>query len=240
MAISKIKKRNRRIYIILILIFCIQQIGICQDQDSTFKKLNQLRDNFISEIKKLGFTPGLKSPEVIIDSPASFATLGTYNDSTNTIHTSGDWKTVPTWFKNIFNFSATKMKNGETGESFFNKSVHQWIFIHELGHWWRACQHQEATFYDEEKAADRIDIAYWRLMDSVYMNFMAGVFQKQFDQFNPLPAGQNPRQYLNDHYETIIRTPLYNWYQSQMITTAYNERPISPFSKVIADSGNLK
>jgi hypothetical protein len=122
-SINRIRKWN--IFILLIFIFCFQFIANGQGDDSVIKKLTILRNDFISEIKKLGFTPSLKSPEVIIDSPASFATLGTYNDSTNTIHTSGDWKTVQTWFKNIFNFSAMQMKNNETGESFFNKSVHQ-------------------------------------------------------------------------------------------------------------------
>src|SRR5450755_4004618 len=87
-------------------------------QDSTLQKLYQLRDNFVNEIKKAGFTPSLKPPEIIIDTPASYATLGNFDDSTNMLHTTGAWKTVPKSFQGLFTFTAFQMKNGETGESF--------------------------------------------------------------------------------------------------------------------------
>lgn len=152
--------RKRNIIVVLLYIFCFHSTAHSQSEDSTLKRLTQLRNDFVNEIIKEGFTPSLKPPEIIIDTPASFATFGNYDDSTNTIHTTGGWKTLPKSLQEFFNIPVSRIQNGETGESFFEKSIHRWIFMHELGHWWRSCQHQKATSYNEEKAADRIAIAY--------------------------------------------------------------------------------
>lgn len=214
-------------------------ISVAQTNDSVVMRLTTLRDDFVNKIKATGYNPTLQPPEIIIDTPASYRTFGNYNDTTNTLHTTGDWKTLSPDLQDFFNNPANRIGNGETGKSFFEKSIHKWIFIHEMGHWWRACQHQKATAYDEEQDANRIAVAYWRGRDSSFMNFMFQVFQDVVNHFpNPVPAGESKEKYLNDHFDILSAGPVYTWYQAQMIVEAYNEKPILTFKEAVKDAGN--
>ena len=54
---------------------------------------------------------------------------------------------------------------------------------------------------------------------------------------NPVPAGQDKKNYLNDKYGKLP-VPVYIWYQAMMIVEGYNERPIATFEASIASAGN--
>ncbi len=195
-------------------------------------RLIALRNDFISRIEVMGYHPRLNPPEIIMDNPPSF---GNYNDSTNALHTS-DWKTLPESDKELF-IRAGK-RYGYSGENYFESSVHRWIFIHELGHWWRACQQQVTDSYSSEMAADRIDIAYWREADTAYSNFSRQRFENYMKFMpNPVPEGQDKKKYLNDNYGKLP-VPIYIWYQAMMIVDGYNEKPIATFRESIARAGN--
>ncbi|MBO9619903.1 MAG: hypothetical protein J7539_12815 [Niabella sp.] len=206
-----------------------------QLNDTTSQKLVALRDKFISEIKSFGFNPGLPPPKIVLDNPRSF---GNYDRAENVLHTA-DWKTLPAEAKGRFESLARQMGQGAMPEDIFEKGVHQWIFIHELGHWWRACQHQTALPYDEEMAANRIVTAFWREQDSSFMNFELSVFKGLIAHIpSPVPAGQSKRDFLNSNYNKLPGGPAYTWFQSEMIVDAYNEKPLLTFKQAIAHSGN--
>ncbi len=202
------------------------------DSAEVKNKLIALRNDFIGRIEAMGFHPSLKPPEIVMDNPLSF---GNYDDSTNTLHTS-NWTTLPDEDKALF-IRAAKMF-GYTGEQYFESSAHRWIFIHELGHWWRACQHQVADSYASEMAADRIDIAYWRETDTAYSAFSRQRFENYLKFIpDPVPAGQDKTKYLNDNYGKLP-VPVYIWFQARMIIDGYNEKPIASFRESITRSGN--
>lgn len=226
-----------RIYVLGLFILALGSDLTAQtvsDTGSKMASLIALRDQFIAKIEALGYHPRLNAPQVVMDNPPSF---GNYDDSTNTLHTS-DWKTLPDEDKQLFVRSGKRY--GYSGEDYFESSAHRWIFIHELGHWWRACQRQETDSYSSEMAADRIDIAYWREADTAYSAFSRQRFENYLKTIpNPVPPGQDKQKYLNENYGKLP-VPVYIWYQATTIVDGYNETPIATFKETIVRSGNRK
>jgi hypothetical protein len=203
--------------------------------DETMTRLVALRNDFISRIKAAGYTPALNPPEIVLDNPRSF---GNYDNTTNILHT-GDWETLPPQAQDIFNKGAARMGNGATGESYFEIGVHQWIFIHELGHWWRACQQQKALPYADELAANRIALAYWREKQPDLIPMLTKRYQGYLNTIpNPVPAGEDKEKYLDENYDKMPGAAAYTWYQSTMIIDALNETPAPTFKQIIERAGN--
>jgi hypothetical protein len=226
-----------RVSICFFLAMVVVDLSIAKGQsaeDSVMTRLVALRDDFIARIKALGFTPSLKAPQIVADNPRSF---GNYVDSTNIIHT-GDWNTLPANLQAFFNKAAAEVGNGMSGKTYFDLGTHQWVFIHELSHWWRACQHQKAEPYENEMAANRIATAYWRERDSTFLSFTVKIFQSMVNKIpSPVPAGQSKEKYLNDNYEKLPGGPAYTWYQAVMIVDADRERPVVTFKMAIERGG---
>jgi len=203
-------------------------------EDSVKSELNNLCDDYIGRIKRFGFTPSLPVPVIVLDNPRSF---GNYDRDANILHTC-DWTTLPAAGKAFFDGFAQKMGHGMTGEKFFRLVVYQWIFVHELSHWWRACQHQHAEPYEEEKAANRIDAAYWKEKDPAFYRFMLSVFNGVVGHMpSPVPAGQSKEKYLNENYQKLPGGDAYSWYQSIMIVEVSKEQPFETFKQAIAMAG---
>lgn len=203
--------------------------------DTTQQQLQAFRDAFIAKIKTIGYTPSLAAPPIAMDNPRSW---GNYDDSTNILHTC-DWATLPQEQKAVFEHFAQQTGGAMTGKSFFNQAVYKWIFTHELGHWWRKCQHQNTTPYEEEKGANRIAAAYWHEADPAFYTFMVSVFQGMVDHVpSPVPAGQQKEQYLNDNYQNLPGGQSYSWYQSIMNVEVSKEKPFETFKQAIQNAGN--
>ncbi|MGN6181402.1 MAG: hypothetical protein ACTHNW_19620 [Mucilaginibacter sp.] len=167
----------------------------------------------------MGFTPSLDAPKIVLDNPRSF---GNYEKESNVLHTC-DWNTLPPPARDLFNNAAKRAGNGMTGQAYFESSVYKWIFVHELGHWWRACQHQTADPYENEKAANRIATAYWREVDPAFYAFKLNTFQQVVNTVpNPVPAGQDKEAYLNNNYDKLPGASAYTWYQATMIVEVSN------------------
>jgi hypothetical protein len=224
-----------KIFISCLLTCILSQTAIfAQSSDTTLKQLMTLDHNFVNEIKSFGFTPRLPAPQILIDNPRSF---GNYDDSLNVLHSS-DWVPQPDDVKTFFKSLAINLGNGETGEDVFDQAAHKWIFIHEMGHWWRRCQNKDTLPYDEETAANRIAIAYWRKYEPAFMKFMMTIFSNVVNTIpSPVPVGQNERDYFNNNYNSLPGGAAYSWYQSKMIVNAYNEKPILSFKQAIINSG---
>jgi hypothetical protein len=229
---------------------CLKRVALClflamfiadpatvmaqRTEDTVMIKMIALRDDFIGKIKSMGFTPSLNAPEIVADNPRSF---GNYDDSTNILHT-GDWGTLPANLQAIFNKAAADIGHGMSGQSFFELGTHQWVFIHELGHWWRACQHRKAAPYEDEMAANRIATAYWRERDSAFLSFMVKRFQHRVEITpSPVPDAQSKEKYLNDNYDKLPGASAYTWYQAIMIIEANKERPLVTFKNAIEREG---
>ena len=223
--------------ICLVFLFLFMQAGLlyAQSTDSVVVKAMALRDEFVGKIKAIGFPPVLPPPKIVFDNPPSF---GNYSVDSNILHTS-DWGTLDAESKGRFNAVASGIGNGISGERYFELSVHQWILVHELGHWWRACQHQTAKPYEDEMAANRIAIAFWREEDPAFMAFKLAGFQRFLTMLpSPVPAGESTIDYLNNNYDKLPGGQAYTWYQATMIVDGCKEIPAPTFRQAIGRSGN--
>ena len=229
----KLNLKTSEILFIALLTLSLS-VNAQQHKDSIMAKQTALRNNFITKIKTLGYAPSLKAPEIILDNPRSF---GNYDDEKNILHTC-DWTTFPTEGKAVFDNFAINIGHGMTGKQFFDLAVYQWIFIHEMGHWWRACQHQTTDPYENEKAANRIAAAYWLERAPAFYKLMLSVFNGVVDHSpSPVPAGQSKEKYLDDNYDKLPGGAAYSWYQSVMNVEIGKEKLFETFKQAIERSG---
>lgn len=230
-------KYFQKVLLVCLLNCALSQMMLYAQADTTLQRVTILQSNFVNEIKSFGYKPRLQPPQIVIDNPRSF---GNYDDSLNILHSS-EWMAQPNEAKAFFNALAKPLGGGETGEDVFNKAAHKWIFIHEMGHWWRTSQKMDTLPYDEETAANRIAIAYWREHDPEFMNFMMRIFQNVVNTLpNPVPAGQSERDYFNKNYNALPGGDAYSWYQSEMIVNAYKEKPVLSFKQAVTNAGYSK
>ena len=219
---------------ILILMLIITTAHAQGTKDSVMTRLSALRDDYVNKIKALGYTPKLKVPPIELTNPRSF---GNYEDTLNIIQTCY-WPTLPTEQRAVFEGFAQHTGSGMTGEQFFQLAVYQWIFIHELSHWWQSCQGVKADHYEIEKGANRIATAYWHERDPEFYKFMLSVFQGLIDHSpSPVPAGITKEKYLEDNYQNLPGGNSYSWYQSIMIIEVSKEKPLETFKQAIQHGG---
>lgn len=201
---------------------------------ATLQQLTALRDDFIGRIKSQGLAPRLAPPAIQMDNPPSF---GNYENDTNVLHT-GNWRTLPPALQEVFSHQAQAAANGKSGEWMFEQAAHRWIFVHELGHWWRTCQNQKADPYQDEAAANRIALAYWRERDPDLVAYTLMKFRRYVDDIpNPVPPGQSKETYLNEHYDSLGGQRAYTWYQAGMVLDVAGESPNLTFHEAITWAG---
>lgn len=126
-------------------------------------------------------------------------------------------------------------KNENDARALFD-IAHQWIFVHELGHWWQACSgaNKEQSHYQVEYGANRIALAYWREVNPHIADTMRPVFQAVVDHApNPVPPGKSVEDYFNANYDTLGPSPVYPWFMSRMNLAAFDEKPAPTFTAAI-------
>jgi hypothetical protein len=194
-------------------------------------RLVTLRDSFVSQIKAEGFKPTLPAPEIVIDNPPSY---GRYENDRNLLHISA-WYNLQPDQEARFVRLADMLHNGESAQQLFEEGVHQWVFVHELSHWWQACQHKITDdHYAVEFGANRIAAAYWRAKDAAYMTRRTEHFTALVALFpNPVPADQPKEKFFNDNYAKLAGTPVYTWYQASMVVDVSSERPVPSFKQTL-------
>jgi hypothetical protein len=223
-----------KILALFFLSVIITTVQAQQSKQAIMAKLSALQDDFTHKIAEMGYKHSLKYPPIVLDNPRSF---GNYGDSTNVLHT-GYWPTLPAEDKAAFTNIAKNAGKGISTERFFELVVHQWIFVHELGHWWRACQHVTADPYENEKAANRIAAAYWNARDPAFYKFMLNIFSNVIEHRpSPVPAGISKEKYLKDNYNKLPGGAAYSWYQSIMNVEIGKEKPFETFKQAVAMAG---
>jgi hypothetical protein len=195
--------------------------------DALMAELMALRDSFVNQIKAEGFKVSMAPPAIVLDNPPSY---GNYDDNKNLLHIAV-WSALSPDDQARFSKLADMLGEGRTGEQAFGDGIHHWVFVHELGHWWQACQHQTGdTHYATEYGANRIAAAYWRRKDP---EFMRRTEKKMTTVIavtpNPVPNGQSKEKYFNDNYDKLAGTRAYIWYQYDMVLNVQGEKPLPSF-----------
>jgi hypothetical protein len=194
-------------------------------------RLVTLRDAFVSQIKAEGFKPSLPPPEILVDNPPSY---GRYENDKNLLHISA-WDTLQPDQEARFVRLADMLHNGESAQQLFEEGVYQWVFVHELSHWWQACQHKITDdHYAVEFGANRIAAAFWRWKDPAFMERRTKHFRAILALApNPLPPGESKEKFFNANYEKIAGTPVYTWFQSSMVVDVSDETPPPSFRQAL-------
>ena len=203
------------------------------ERTATLAKVTALRDQVIAKIGAAGFTCPLPPPTIVIEDVPSY---GNFQNESNHLRTS-DW-TVLTPQEKAFFFKIAAAGNDENAvRAFFERAVHQWIFVHELGHWWQNCRGAITGRppYGVEYGANRFALAYWREQDPKFAASMSAFFGGMLANMpSPVPAGQTVEPYFNANYQELGPSPAYPWFQARMIVTASGEQPAPAFAAVVA------
>ena len=199
--------------------------------DADRARLTALRDSFVEAIKAAGLKPSIDPPQIVFDNPPAF---GRYDSGSNLIHIAL-WSTLEPAGEARFTRLKGLLNDPRSPEEIFDDSVHHWIFIHELAHWWQACQHKDdGERYAVEYGANRIAAAYWRMKDPAYMQKRTEHFQAIVNLIpNPLPDSQSKEKYFNEHFATIVGTPAYSWFQANMVVDVSAESPLPTFKQTL-------
>ena len=88
-------------------------------------------------------------------------------------------------------------------QSIYESGNYQWVFVHELGHWWQHCKGDEkADPYAIEMGANRIASAYWRTANPELMaRFAEGFGKLTRSLVDTTPPDKTPRAYFDANYE---------------------------------------
>jgi hypothetical protein len=199
--------------------------------EAVMARLTALRNSFIRQIKAEGFKPSLPPPKIVLDNPPSY---GRYENDQNTLHIAA-WSALEPDQQARFERLAAAIGGQQTGEQQFEESIHHWVFIHELSHWWQACQHKISNdHYAVEYGANRVAAAYWRLKDPALMarteKRISGV---QSVRTSPVPDGKDEKQYFNQNYAELAPTRDYIWFQYSMVLKAQAEKPLPTLKQAL-------
>ena len=206
-----------------------------EEQAATLVKMTALRDEYVSQLKADGFVCSIAAPKIAVEDVPS---MGQYDDQTNTLRTT-DWTLLNPQERAFMRHLAGPDAQEPEMRVVFEKAAHQWIFVHELGHWWQACRGYMPTHthYQVESGANRIALAYWRERDPSVETLMARLFHQVLDTMpSPVPAGETVEAFFDKNYESLGPSPTYPWFQSRMNVTLEDERPKPSLRQTLADT----
>jgi hypothetical protein len=174
-----------------------------------YRKLLDLRSDFVERIRKEGYKPSLTAPKIEMGDPPTF---GNYDAEKNVLYIA-IWSKLSTAERQHFEDIAKNLGPDATPRGVFEAGTDRWVFTHELGHWWQACQHTTRTnSYALEMGANRIASAYWRQRDPNFMQRMVEGFRTVRESIpNPVPKGESKISFLDSHFDEVSATDAYTW-----------------------------
>jgi hypothetical protein len=200
---------------------------------STMEALTALRDSFVGKAKAAGFKCSIEPPKIVLTDVASF---GNYDEDKNTIQIPA-WTQLTEEERQVFFKLAGPGSDDLAAQRTFERGVHHWVFVHELGHWTQKCAGtlKSGGHYAAEYGANRIAAAYWREENPSLMDRLATTFQQVLNgQASPVPAGQSVEDYFNAHYGELTKTPAYTWFQAKMVAEVNAETPQPTFAQTLS------
>jgi hypothetical protein len=202
---------------------------------ATLAKATAVRDAFVARIHADGFSCPIPVPAILVEDVPSF---GQYNEKTNVVRIS-DWTLLNPQERAVFFQLAGPGASEEAAHAEFEIDAHQWVFVHELGHWWQACRGvaDDGRHYAKEFGANKISAAYWRELDPTVIPHMRAAFDQLLSHApNPVPDGQDVEAYFDANYEKLGPTPAYLWFASRMAIKMLDETPAPGFAQVLKET----
>jgi hypothetical protein len=198
----------------------------------TRAQMTAVRDAFVKATVDAGFKCTIAPPTIVVDDVPSF---GQYNEEKNVLRTVA-WEQMSKPERGIFYQLAGPGASEDVVRAEFELDAHQWIFVHEMGHWWQACRGvvDNGKHYAQESGANRIAAGYWREHDPAVVPHMRAAFENVLTHApNPVPDGQDVETYFDANYQKLGPSPAYPWFQSRMCVTVIDEKPVLTFAQVL-------
>ena len=187
-----------------------------------------------------------RAPKVRIDAGPG---LSYYDMGTGNVVHEERWENVPAPIRATFDRWAEYAGDQPNGRQLFREMFHRFFLVHELGHWMEdqvleqrrdktaatARRNAKTARWRYESVANEISIAWWREHDPAYLaTLMHDLRTIQAKLPNPVPAGEDARQYFTRQYSKLAEDPnAYGWFQLRMVILAFDERPSSTFQQAI-------
>ena len=211
----------------ILILFTVQALATTtagHAEDGQLKEARRLRDDFVLEVKHSGYSCSLQPQDVVLANRASF---GQYDESSNRVKPS-DWFTLPLGQRTFFSGLTAAAAPDLPSRAVFEYYVHRWTFVHELAHWWQACEkpHGPSTPYKIEIDANRIALAYWRHSDPRTVAVLTALSRVLSGRGSGLvPQGESTEEYFdaNDEREHLSAGSFYPWLQSTLILSLASE-----------------
>ncbi|MES3035604.1 MAG: hypothetical protein V4813_16500 [Gemmatimonadota bacterium] len=146
------------------------------------------------------------------------------------------WDTSPPEMRSVFQ---TFAGGGEAEAAhFFRAFFNRFLLAHEAGHWFQArAKREERTLYDNENAANRLAVAFWRTQPGgeALLAELESLAARAADRLpDPTPAGQDAVAYFGANYEDLARDPLkYGYYQFRFMRDAIRDRKQLDFAQMV-------
>ena len=195
-----------------------------------------MRDAVVAAISAAGFKCAVPPPTVIVQDVFSY---GSYDEQANTLTVSA-WSLLSEAAKARFFRVAGPGATEKAAQTEFETGVYHWVRVHEMGHWWQACQHvtNEKQPYAFEYGANRIAAAYWRDHDASVIAHQRGIFKYVLDRVpSPIAAGESSEAYFDAHYPDKFKSgPEYTWFQAGMCLKVFDETPAPSFAQALKDT----
>jgi hypothetical protein len=205
------------------------------ERSATLARIISLRDNFVARVHASAPTCTIAAPKMEVRDVPSF---GDYDDATNTISTT-DWTLLPQERKAVFFQMGGPGADEAAVHTTFETTMHRWMLVHELAHWWQACNGKmnfttNRPPFQVGLEADRITLAYWRQADPQLPTVVAAVVQGMIEQMpSPVPSGASYEDYFNKNYKTLPPN-VHPWFAAHMILAACAEKPAPTFDQTLA------
>lgn len=125
-------------------------------------------------------------------------------------------------------------------EHLFRAFFNRFLVAHEAGHWFQfRADRREATLYENENAANRLAVAFWRTQPGgePFLAELERLASHAADNLpDPTPPGEDPVAYFGANYRALGADPLkYGYYQFRFMRDALRDRAQLDFARMVAD-----
>ena len=125
------------------------------------------------------------------------------------------------------------------GKEIFGLFFNGFYLPHELGHAIQnAANKRESDLFKNEYFANTIAILYWRKVKRTKELRKCYKYAKQMVRQlpNPVPRGEDPIKYFNEHYQELGADPYkYGYYQFAQFVEIYENKTLMDFEEYISD-----
>lgn len=124
-------------------------------------------------------------------------------------------------------------------EHFFRAFFNRFLIAHEAAHWFQVrANRREATLYENEEAANRLAVAFWRNQPDgeCFLAELERLAAQAVARLpDPTPAGESRAAYFGANYQTLGRDPLkYGYYQFRFMADALRDRAELDFARIVS------